>query len=181
MTDTDKVQLIQRTERDKKQIKWWYRPATCRVCTAAGLIFDMCTALSSSLLHKTVHKYLDLLQPAPSSQYATPETDTNIYKNIKGTLISTFIGISRLSALCVCVYFAIRRCFFLTLTSPEASSTMRCCAASSGRAWSSITSNFTWSTFAIWTHKTFSIRHKWSYLYKQNICSKPGIKTSELK
>lgn len=31
--------------------------------------------------------------------------------------------------------------WFVTLTSPEASSTMRCCAASSGRAWSCITSN----------------------------------------
>lgn len=49
----------------------------------------------------------------------------------------------------------------LTVTSPEASSTMRCCAASSGRAWSCITSNFVWSTFAAWTK--FSVLEKIKY------------------
>lgn len=45
---------------------------------------------------------------------------------------------------------------FPTLTSPDASSTMRYCAASSGRAWSSITSNFPSSTLAVRTQNVQS-------------------------
>lgn len=52
----------------------WHWPATCRVCTAAGLLFYMNTAPSSSLLHKTAHRILGLLQPVPNSQCATPDT-----------------------------------------------------------------------------------------------------------
>lgn len=82
------VFLTYQSQKDRHKTRkmfllWWYWPATCRVCIAAGLILDMCTAPGSSLLRKTVHKYLDSLRPAPNSQHATPDTDMKMNKNVK--------------------------------------------------------------------------------------------------
>lgn len=126
-----------------KYVIYW--PATCRGCTAADELFCTCTVSGNSPHHRTVHMFWDSPQPAPSSQCATPDIGRKAEWHKKKIYIY------------ICIHWWCKKHFICsTLMSPDASSTMRCCAASSGRAWSSITLNFPWSTFAVWTTKVQS-------------------------
>lgn len=83
----------------KRYVQMKHQPATCTGCNAADRLSGTCTEPGSSPLRKTARTCSVSRQPAPSSQAATPTSNTSRTNSVSFRLKSCFL------CLCVGVYY----------------------------------------------------------------------------